>query len=509
MHWLYGKRIYAIMLTLALTLVVTVSSYITIAQHFATPNLTISSDQGSATCSINNLEVPKTTHNQPFSIQAGGFRDNEVLNINITFPDGRQFDLQSASTLGGPVATTNLNLPSVLRTDLGGELHINYTPDQTWSTGCYQVAAQGLSSGQTATTFLVIETEPIGAPIGGASLAVTNEANGASIGLPDAILRMSGDGFGAGEPITIMMIAPNGATATLSEAPLSSPSGGFEQRFKLAAQQPAGVYTFTATGQSSGYRASAQFELQARIVVPVGDANLTLIVSVDPQNPAIRRIEFQGQRFDANEGIILSLHQPPPSSAMLRLLHLQTNEHGQFATPLTLDQSMPTGLYQAVAEGTDSGKIAVAFFDVFPADAAGPIAPSTAPPSLIATTAVSPTAITVLTNAATVVTTPISTTIPPFSPAVAPPPATHTPVILPTFPPATDTTTSTSLPAPTTSPTVTSPPPTSTITTIILTPLEDLPDVLSDSGVETSPPTPPANNDPPPSTEGDPPNTVF
>jgi hypothetical protein len=171
-----------------------------------------------------------------FVYSGTGYTGGETLGVWITRPDG------SVSDLGEIEAASDGSFEdSICYGSLARE-------------GKYSYTAYGKDSGRTGIAEFVLKRgDYLGAPAGGATLAVEP----ASAKQLD-IVTLIGDGFEAGELISLWVTLPDGRVLTLFEG--YTTDGSFAEDIYLP-PLPVGRHYFSAYGNSSGLRAVAAFDL--------------------------------------------------------------------------------------------------------------------------------------------------------------------------------------------------------------------------------------------------------
>lgn len=123
--------------------------------------------------------------------------------------------------------------------------------------GSYALTARGLNSNANGIADFTVEVADLTIASGEASLLV-----GPSPDTQRNFAEFVGSGFRPGEIVTIWVTLPNYATLWIGDVQADS-SGVFSAVLYLSEQEPIGKRTYTAFGNISGLRATADYTLQA------------------------------------------------------------------------------------------------------------------------------------------------------------------------------------------------------------------------------------------------------
>lgn len=361
MSILQGKRRFATLFALVLAMIVGGTAYMSFAQA---PSVTISGNppvQPKACTQAPGGTAPAFVQGTQVNLSFAGYRNRETLDILFTLPDGRVLDLDEMRKLTGPSTPVPPTTPPP-PTDEGGDLFLVEPTSTAWPQGCYTVTGRGLSSGQAAQGFLVIDPTPIENSVPPAGLTVVDIATNQNTALENATIKISGNGFAAGESVTIDVVQPDGTRIAFPSVPSTSANGEFTLYFRFSQARLIGAHAFIATGESSELVGTSPFTVLPDDPRATPPTDMRAIVTPDPINPALRKVTLQGEFFNPNEGVNIELRTANAAFTFGKiyfLTSLRTNAQGKFATTFTLDQRYPTGTYAIRAMGTDSGKAAL------------------------------------------------------------------------------------------------------------------------------------------------------
>jgi hypothetical protein len=363
-----GKlRLFGLVFALTLGLVIGAFAYQASA---STAVINIYSDLQRQRCDINGRFEPSVFQGGTFRLKFERYWD-ELVEVDITFPDGRVFTVPASYFLDG-VIDQPFNIPalSVAPANIAGEVGGTLTVPGEWPYGCYKFIGRGLSSGKSAEAFVVVV--PGGRPgqnPGPARIAVTRTGSNEAVGQQGAFVDVNGSGFRAQEVISLWITAPDGTvinfpTLDFAGNPLppvlSDNSGDFQTAFQFEGKNPTGTYQFTALGNDSGYRVIATFTLTGRPSVERGAAQLRVAYPADQADPQRSVFEVQGELFNPGERVDIWVTMPDGS---VRGLPSQfADEVGDFFATLYLDERLPTGVFKVTAKGADSGQLVITDF---------------------------------------------------------------------------------------------------------------------------------------------------
>lgn len=287
--------------------------------------------QGTPTLASNPASGVRGT---TFQLSGTNFGANETVNFVVKTSNG--------TTLAGPVARTS---------DASGTVSYSYASTASTPTGSYTVTATGATTGRTATaTFSVVAA-------GAVSVSPASAVAGTTF-------LISGSGFASGEAVNLTITAPNGSSqnSTLAITPRSADaSGNFTYNYATSATAATGTYTVTATGATSGSKASIKFTVTAPTQQPPpSSANVTLGVS--PVSAALgSTFTLTGQAFGAGEAINLSFTLP---GGAVQNIAAVADAGGNFTAKYGTSSSSPAGTYTVVVSGATTHRSATIAFTV-------------------------------------------------------------------------------------------------------------------------------------------------
>ncbi len=180
----------------------------------------------------------RSTPNGParFTIQGSNFSGGETLALWLRLPDNSVQDLGQVTA--GPAGSFEYNL------NLAGA-----------PVGRYAFTARGLRSSLTGITELTLTQTDLSTVSGRAGLTVDMRREDQR-----STVTFTGSGFAETEIVSIWVTLPNGATAPIGDVVVSN-TGGFVATFYLSEQLPAGRHVFSAYGNFSQRRGTAEFTL--------------------------------------------------------------------------------------------------------------------------------------------------------------------------------------------------------------------------------------------------------
>ncbi|MFQ3663354.1 MAG: hypothetical protein SNJ69_13275 [Chloroflexaceae bacterium] len=358
-------RLAATGFALTLALVLGVFAY---SSSASTASFTIFSDGPRVLCDRVGISAPSVFQGGRFQLKLSRYW-TEPVEVDISFPDGRLFTVPAARLLDGTIDQV-INNPVASRApaNIAGEVSAVLTVPGTWPYGCYFFTGRGLLSGKVAGAALVVV--PGGAPgpnPGPAFAAVTRVGSNEARGVQGSRVDINGGGFRGGERIDIWITAPDG---TVLNFPPGSPvfadnSGDFRAAFTFDGLNPVGTYQFTVQGASSGYRVITTFTLTSPPVVQTGWARFRVAFPPDQADPQRSVFEVQGSLFFPGERVDIWLTLP--DGAVRGLPSQFADGVGDFYAVLYLDERLPTGFYQATAQGALSGHLVITTFTLQPA----------------------------------------------------------------------------------------------------------------------------------------------
>lgn len=359
------RRHFAAGFAIALASVLGVFAYTSSASTALT---SVYTDQPAATCERTGSAAPAVFQGGRFQLKMAQYWD-ELVEVDIAFPDGRLFTVPAALLLDGTLDQVT-NIPSLSRgnANIAGEISVALTVPGQWPYGCYFITGRGLSSGKVSGAALVVV--PGGAPganPGNAFASVTRTGSNEATGVQGSRVDVNGRGFRADEQISIWVTAPDGTVLDFPPGPgvFSDNSGDFQAAFTFDGLNPVGTYQFTIYGTASGQRVIAPFTLTSPPVVQRGWSRLYVAAPADRADPQRSAFEVQGQLFYPNERVDIWITLP--DGAVRGLPSQVADGVGDFYALLYLDERLPTGFYQATAKGAASNNLVITSFTLQPA----------------------------------------------------------------------------------------------------------------------------------------------
>ena len=327
--------------------------------------LSIYSDLSAASCDQTGAAAPAVYQGGRFQVKLDQYWD-ELIAVDITFPDGRVFSVVASQRLDGVIDQPN-NILSLAPANVAGEASGVLSVPGTWPYGCYSFAGRGLSSGKSASAMFVVV--PGGGPAaspGPATFSVTKTGNNSTDATQGSLVDLNGHGFRAGEVISLWITAPDGtvidfpnfdASGNALGSVVTDNSGDFQAAFRFSGKNPIGTYQFTALGTASGFRVIAPFTLESPPIAERGWAELRVAYPADQSDPQRSIFEVQGRLYTPYERV--DVWVTLPDGAVRGLPSQYADAVGDFYAVLYLDERLPTGFYQFTAKGSQSGSLVI------------------------------------------------------------------------------------------------------------------------------------------------------
>jgi hypothetical protein len=365
MQLLRLRRLFAAGFAVAIAATLGLFAYTTSASTALTAVYT---DRPATLCDRTGAPAPAVFQGGRFQLKMEQYW-TELVEVDISFPDGRLFTVPAALLLDGTLDQVT-NVPGLSRANanIAGELSVLLNVPGSWPYGCYFITGRGLSSGKVSGAAMVVV--PGGAPAAspcGAFAAVTRVGSNEATGVQGSRVDVNGRGFRGGEPISIWVTAPDGTVLDFPAGPgiFADNSGDVRAAFTFDGLNPVGTYQFTILGTTSGYRVITPFTLTSPPVVQTGWARLSMAFPADQADPQRSRFEVQGELFFPNERVDIWITLP--DGAVRGLPSQFADNVGDFYATLFLDERLPTGFYQATAKGASSGHLVITSFTLQPA----------------------------------------------------------------------------------------------------------------------------------------------
>lgn len=359
----------AIVLALALSTII----FLFARPSQAASGMTVLTQSGSYSCAAGS--VPAAYQDTRIGIDLAQFDAFDEVYVDLTFPDGRTFTINSAfgtsNSLDGLDGAVDQPLNDFapggpINVDSGGAAFRSYRVTNDFPYGCYMFTARAPRSGKVARGSLAIIARPVSAPaVNPATLRIEDRTTGANSSQQGAAVNIIGSGFRAGERVYIWITEPSGAVLSWpeqfsSDQFITNNYGEFVATFEFSGNNPTGGYNFTAKGADSGYMVIAAFQLTARPIQTQGWATLRVAFPGDAADRQRKEFEIQGDRFWPAERVDIWVNFPDGS---VRGLPSQfADGFGNFYVVIDTDESLPIGLYQFTAKGADSGSIVITSF---------------------------------------------------------------------------------------------------------------------------------------------------
>jgi hypothetical protein len=331
----------------------------------STAQLTIFTDQPETRCQATGRNAPAVFQGGRFQLKFTQFWD-EVVEVDITFPDGRVFTVPASYLLDG-VIDQPLNDPVESReiANVAGEVSAFLPVPGEWPYGCYTFTGRGLASQKVArANMVVVPGGQPGANPGNAVMNVTRTGSNERFGQQGTFVDINGRGFLGDEIISLWATAPDGTVLSITDIDPNSAtqaiadnSGDFQHFFQFGAALPTGTYQFTALGTLSRFRVISSFTLNSQPTGARGWAKLRVAFPVDRSDPQRSGFEVQGEVFGPGERVDLWVTFPDNS---VRGLPSQfADDVGDFYAVLYLDETLPVGTYSVTAKGDTSKHLVV------------------------------------------------------------------------------------------------------------------------------------------------------
>lgn len=367
-----GLRQFGLVFAVAIGLVLVVFA----RGSWATSRLTVLTQDGrTSSCAVG--QVPAAYQDSRIGVDLGQFDAFDEVYIDVTFPDGRVFTLNSAfgtsNSLGGLDGVVDQPLNDFapggpLNVDSGGSAFRSYRVTNDFPYGCYQITARAPKSGKVTSASMAIVPRPAAAvPANPAALRIEDRTTGALTGQQGAAVNVIGSGFRAQERVFMWITAPDGAVLSWpsqfeSDQFVTNDFGEFVATFEFSSYNPTGQYFFTAKGSTSGYMVIAPFTLTARPITTGGWGVLRVAFPASEAARQRKEFEIQGDQFFPSERIDIWLNLPDGS---VRGLPSQfADPYGSFFVVIDTDEELPVGVYKLTAKGAESGSIVITDFTV-------------------------------------------------------------------------------------------------------------------------------------------------
>lgn len=347
-------------------------------------SLTILNHRGNTSCG--EQTAPIVVPGDTIGIDIRGFHKQDPVTVNVILPDGRIFKLDEMN--GTRTLTT-----TEMRTDDGGSFYMEYATtsgaeaETDWPLGCYTLVAQGKQSKSIAKAAMavlnseeaIVSTDEYTktATFSGALLHVVDHETGQSQATQPDKVDMFGIGFAANETVSLEVTMPDGTT---QEFPSQQTSiiGEFQYTtvFTFTKPLPAGIYTFTAVGETSDYSTTATFAIMQPTQGETSWSAVRILEFPMQTDALTKTVQVQGRRFRPGEVVVITI---TPTSAMTQTSIItqtsaitQTNNAQLFTTTLfaeadtsgnfavTVPVKRALQAYTVRAQGSESDRVAEA-----------------------------------------------------------------------------------------------------------------------------------------------------
>jgi hypothetical protein len=198
--------------------------------------------------------VPADTSGQPFNVVPADGLPGTLFRFYAVGFEAREFVYVSVVGPAGALENPSLTVPRTA--DPSGRVDGSWTSPADATPGAYQIVIQSDHSGVTRTIPVAIRAAQAGPP---PQLAISPAA-----GAPGARFVVSGAGFGANEPISVWLNAPDGRViaAEIEGIAEAAPDGRVGWTWVAPQNAPLGAWQMVAHGHQSGIEAVAGFRLQ-------------------------------------------------------------------------------------------------------------------------------------------------------------------------------------------------------------------------------------------------------
>ncbi len=339
----------------------------------ALSEMKVYTENGASQCAAG--PVPAAYQDSRIGVDLGTFDAMDQVYIDLTFPDGRVFTLNSAfgdsNSLYGLDGTVDQPLNDFMpggpiNVDNGGAAFRAYRVTNDFPYGCYKFTARSPISGKVTQANMAIVPRPAESMGWNPSqLRIEDRTTGAQSAQQGAAVNVIGSGFQASERIYTWITAPDGAVLSWpeqfeSDQFITNNFGEFVATFEFSSNNPTGQYHFTAKGSLSGYMSIAPFQLTSRPIAQQGWAVLRVAAPALGSAKQRKEFEIQGDKFIPNERVDLWMNYP--DNAVRGLPSQFVDGYGSFFLVIDTDEEMPIGVYKMTAKGAESGSIVITSF---------------------------------------------------------------------------------------------------------------------------------------------------
>ena len=301
----------------------------------ALPGNTAASAGGSfATASVS---APITSTTGPHQVSGRGLTSARAVTITVSVPAPALLLSPASGVPGARVSATgsafgasepitiSFNGAQVANGAAGadGSVGLGFNVPGALAEGVYAVTLRGATTGRSAQISFAI--------VGGTAIALAP-----TVGSPGTMVAVSGSGFGAGEPLTLLFDGASLATATSSGAGTLSGAA-----FTVPNPVATGAHTVTVRGTTSGRSQSAAFTVagppSVALAPNTGASGTTIVVT--------------GSAFGATEPVTVSLDGLVVASSTSTAAGMV----GGIA--FVIPNPVAAGAHTVVLRGTNSGQV--------------------------------------------------------------------------------------------------------------------------------------------------------
>jgi hypothetical protein len=203
---------------------------------------------------IGQAAPAETTGGQPFNVVPADGEPGTLFRFYAVGFEAREFVYVSVNGPGGQLKDPSLTVPRTA--DPSGRVDGSWTSPSDAVAGAYQIVIQADHSGVTRSLPVTIRPTRAGPP---PQLTIAPDA-----GAPGARFVVSGTGFGANEPLSIWLNAPDGRViaAEIEGIAETAPDGRVGWTWVAPNDAPLGAWQMVAHGRESGIEAVVGFTLR-------------------------------------------------------------------------------------------------------------------------------------------------------------------------------------------------------------------------------------------------------
>lgn len=196
--------------------------------------------------------------------------------------------------------------------------------------------------------------------VGTPSVAAQDQPVEPSVGPAGTTFTFHIGGFDRGERVAYWLNTPNRTILAIGDRGTTASGGKITVNWTSRAGIPSGFWQFVAHGADSGVQKVVTFEITTSASTPApGQTNV--IPSV---GPAGSTFTFYASGFTADERVGYWLNSPAGAVVTIDDQQHYANSDGQFSTTWAAPSAVTPGIWQLVAQGTQSGVLVVIPFEV-------------------------------------------------------------------------------------------------------------------------------------------------